>query len=52
MPGATTGGDYSELEAPAVWRKGRESAQQRVGAAEDIGQDHYNIPTFLRKQAD
>jgi cell division protein FtsZ len=43
--------DYSHLETPAVWRS-RESAQQRVSALEDSGSDRYDIPAFLRKQAD
>jgi len=44
-------GDYSHLDTPAVWRS-RESAQARVAALEDSGTDRYDIPAFLRKQAD
>jgi cell division protein FtsZ len=48
---ATGGSDYSHLDTPAVWRS-RESAQSRVSALEDSGSDRYDIPAFLRKQAD
>jgi cell division protein FtsZ len=44
--------DYGHLEVPAVWRTGRESAAARVAAMEDSGTDRYDIPAFLRKQAD
>jgi cell division protein FtsZ len=45
------GGDYSHLDQPAVWRS-RESAAARVAAMEDAGHDRFDIPAFLRKQAD
>ena len=50
---ATTGAgsDYSDFDKPAIWRT-RESAQARVAAMEDTGADRYDIPAFLRKQAD
>lgn len=48
---AAGGSDYSHLDTPAVWRS-RESAQSRVSALEDSGSDRYDIPAFLRKQAD
>jgi cell division protein FtsZ len=44
--------DYSHLDTPAVWRSNREAAQSRVSALEDSGSDRYDIPAFLRKQAD
>ena len=44
--------DYGRLDTPAVWRSGRESAAARVSALEDAGTDRYDIPAFLRKQAD
>jgi cell division protein FtsZ len=44
--------DYGHLEVPAVWRTNRESAAARVAAMEDSGTDRYDIPAFLRKQAD
>jgi cell division protein FtsZ len=43
--------DYSDFEKPAIWRT-RETAQTRVAAMEDTGSDRYDIPAFLRKQAD
>jgi cell division protein FtsZ len=46
------GADYHGLDKPAVWRVGRESAAARVAAMEDSGADRYDIPAFLRKQAD
>jgi len=49
--GASSGSDYSHLDTPAVWRS-RESAQTRVSALEESGSDRYDIPAFLRKQAD
>jgi len=48
---AAGGSDYSHLDTPAVWRS-RESAQSRVSALEESGSDRYDIPAFLRKQAD
>jgi cell division protein FtsZ len=50
-PGSTAAGDYADLDKPAIWRT-RESAQARVAALEDSGSDRYDIPAFLRKQAD
>jgi cell division protein FtsZ len=42
---------YSHLDTPAVWRS-REGATARA-AAEDLGAEaRYEIPAFLRKQAD
>jgi cell division protein FtsZ len=43
--------DYGRLDTPAVWRS-RDSAAARVAALEDAGTDRYDIPAFLRKQAD
>jgi cell division protein FtsZ len=52
VPAAAAGGDYSTFDKPAVWRHNREAAQARVAAMEDTGSDRYDIPAFLRKQAD
>jgi cell division protein FtsZ len=41
---------FSGLKAPAVWR--RESASETVRALEKNGMETYDIPAFLRKQAD
>lgn len=44
--------DYNDLEMPAVWRNTRESASAHVAALQEKGVDTYDIPAFLRKQAD
>jgi hypothetical protein len=51
--GAGSGGahDYADLDKPAIWRS-RADAQARVAALEDAVSDRYDIPAFLRKQAD
>jgi cell division protein FtsZ len=41
---------FNGLKAPAVWR--RESASETVRALEKNGMETYDIPAFLRKQAD
>lgn len=41
---------FDGLKAPAVWR--RESASDTVRALEKNGMETYDIPAFLRKQAD
>ena len=52
VPGVgSSTGDYSHLDTPAVWRS-RETAAARVAAMEDAGTDRFDIPAFLRKQAD
>ncbi|QDL53528.1 cell division protein FtsZ [Rhodoferax aquaticus] len=43
--------DYGSMGTPAVWR-GRTSAAARVDALSNGGMDDYEIPAFLRKQAD
>jgi cell division protein FtsZ len=43
-------GSFDGLKAPAVWR--RESASETVRALEKNGMETYDIPAFLRKQAD
>ncbi len=49
---AATNADFGQLDVPAVWRNSRESAAARVSALEESGMDRYEIPAFLRKQAD
>jgi cell division protein FtsZ len=49
VPNAT---DYGTLSTPAVWRGTRTSAAQKVDALSSGGMDDYEIPAFLRKQAD
>jgi cell division protein FtsZ len=43
--------DYGSVGVPAVWR-GRTSAAAKVDALASGGMDDYEIPAFLRKQAD
>jgi cell division protein FtsZ len=43
--------DYGSMGTPAVWR-GRTSAAAKVDALSNGGMDDYEIPAFLRKQAD
>ena len=43
--------DYGSMSTPAVWR-GRTSAAAKVDALSSGGMDDYEIPAFLRKQAD
>jgi len=43
-------GAYESLQKPAVWR--RESASDTVRALEKNGMETYDIPAFLRRQAD
>jgi len=47
------GGGYGvDSDIPAVIRMGRGQALAQVRALESAGMDHYDIPAFLRKQAD
>jgi cell division protein FtsZ len=49
MGHASTGGDAG-MKQPAVWR--REQASEQVRAMQNNGVETYDIPAFLRKQAD
>ena len=44
--------DYSALDAPAVFRSERANRQAQVAALAQSGMEKYDIPAFLRKQAD
>jgi cell division protein FtsZ len=52
--------DYAKYDVPKVFRSNRESKEPRLGANSspeaqammDKGADYYDIPAFLRKQAD
>ena len=44
--------DYSAMTSPTVWRTNRTQAAARVDALSSGGMDDYEIPAFLRKQAD
>ncbi len=46
----SSSGAYEGLQKPAVWR--RESASDTVRALEKNGMETYDIPAFLRRQAD
>jgi len=45
-------GSYDASDIPAVIRFGRGQASAQVRALESAGMDHFDIPAFLRKQAD
>ena len=47
---ASSGNSFDTMKQPAVWR--RESASEQVRAMEKNGMETYDIPAFLRKQAD
>lgn len=49
-PGAVAPAETTE--GPNVWQAGRHEAQKRIAAMEENGTDRYDIPAFLRKQAD
>jgi cell division protein FtsZ len=51
-PGAMQQPDYSSLSTPSVWRTNRTQAAAKVEALSSGGMDDYEIPAFLRKQAD
>ena len=40
------------FDQPAVWRNSRGDAAARVAALQDKGMERFDIPAFLRKQAD
>jgi len=44
--------NYSEMAVPSVWRTNRTQAAAKVDALASGGMDDYEIPAFLRKQAD
>lgn len=44
--------DYANSDVPAVIRNPRSQASAQVRALETAGMDHFDIPAFLRKQAD
>ncbi|HPL77741.1 MAG: cell division protein FtsZ [Comamonadaceae bacterium] len=49
---AVTQTDYGNMAVPSVWRTNRTQAAARVDALSSSGMDDYEIPAFLRKQAD
>jgi cell division protein FtsZ len=44
--------DYGGLAVPSVWRTNRSQAAAKVDALSSGGMDDFEIPAFLRKQAD
>ena len=46
------GQNYEHADIPAVIRDPRRQASAQVRALETAGMDHFDIPAFLRKQAD
>jgi cell division protein FtsZ len=54
MGGATSMAqpDYGSMAVPSVWRTNRTQAAAKVDALASGGMDDYEIPAFLRKQAD
>lgn len=48
----TSATQFDALDKPAVWRHGRDSATDTVRALEKNGMETYDIPAFLRRQAD
>jgi len=56
LPGATapaaTQPDYHGMAVPSVWRTNRTQAAAKVDALSNGGMDDFEIPAFLRKQAD
>ena len=49
---AQPGVDYGALDTPAVFRSERANRQAQVAALAQSGMEKYDIPAFLRKQAD
>ncbi len=44
--------DYHSMAVPSVWRTNRAQASSKVEALSAGGMDDFEIPAFLRKQAD
>jgi cell division protein FtsZ len=44
--------DYAGSNVPSVWRTNRTQAAAKVDALSSGGMDDFEIPAFLRKQAD
>ncbi len=52
MMGGHTQPDYKGMESPSVWRRDRTTAAFKVDALSNGGMDDFDIPAYLRKQAD
>lgn len=51
-PAKSSQKNYEEMAVPSVWRTNRVQAAAKVDALASGGMDDYEIPAFLRKQAD
>ena len=51
-PAAASQPDYGGMAVPSVWRTNRTQAAAKVDALSSGGMDDFEIPAFLRKQAD
>jgi cell division protein FtsZ len=52
QPAAPQQPDYGNMAVPSVWRTNRTQAAAKVDALSSSGMDDFEIPAFLRKQAD
>jgi cell division protein FtsZ len=52
QPASPTQHDYGNMAVPSVWRTNRTQAAAKVDALASGGMDDFEIPAFLRKQAD
>jgi cell division protein FtsZ len=50
--GSAQHADYGNMAVPSVWRTNRTQAAAKVDALSSGGMDDFEIPAFLRKQAD
>ncbi len=50
--GANSQPDYGSMAVPSVWRTNRTQAAARVDALSSSGMEDFEIPAFLRRQAD
>jgi cell division protein FtsZ len=44
--------DYGNMAVPSVWRTRPDAGRSKVDALSSGGMDDFEIPAFLRKQAD
>ncbi|MFO1278839.1 MAG: cell division protein FtsZ [Burkholderiaceae bacterium] len=52
VPAGVAQADYGSMAVPSVWRTNRTQATARVDALSSSGMEDFEIPAFLRKQAD
>ena len=52
VPAGVSQADYGSMAVPSVWRTNRTQATARVDALSSSGMEDFEIPAFLRKQAD